>query len=276
MLLQHNLDRNLETYNTKAPFRYQCQLELPNGSLPSQSIRAAVVYCDEDVVSPVRISSLSVDPVNAQCCKVEFMDSAGLQLGFAYLYKSIPSDYITTFILDQYDCIKGHVNYNVQAADAMLQAAIMSGGTYRTGDNDFMLLPQCHLSMMRGIMRAIRVNDELTHKTVYFNPTIEMHTEEITASVNVGLADTSYVLSMAEPLEEGTTLETNPTFNGLTWLSVNNLDSINMVHESNPDYAIVNPFLLSGVHLVIRSADTSNVRVISTDRYTTFTGVRDV
>lgn len=276
MLLHHNLDRNLETYNTKAPFRYQCGLELPNGSLPSQSIRAAVVYCSEDVVAPVRLSTMAVDPVNAQCCKVEFTDSAGLRIGFAYLYKSLPEDYITTFILDQYECITGHVSYNAEASDAMLQAAVMSGGTYVTGDGDFTLLAQCHVPTFSGIMRAIRVNDELTHKTVYFNPTVEMHTELIPASVNTGLSSNSYVLSLAEPLDEGTTMDTNPTFNGITWLSVNNLDSIDMVHESDPDYAIDEPFLLEGVHLTVRSSDTSNVRVISTEKYTTFTGVNDV
>ena len=276
MPIQHNLDRNLETYNTKAPFRYSCALKLPNGNLPSQSIRAAVVYCYEDVVAPVRINSMSVDPVNAQCCKVEFTDFAGSAVGYAYLYKKLPSEFITTFILDQYDCITGHICYNAEAADAMLQAALTSGGRYVIQDNDFVLLPQCHIAMFRGILRAISVNGELTRRTVYFNPTIEMHTDYVAANLNAATASYSYIVSMAEVYDADVSVDVSSTLNGISWLAMNNLDSIDGASAESDTYAMDNPFVLTGVHLVIRASDTSNIRVISTDRYTTFTGVLDV
>ena len=60
MLQQHNEDRNDEAYNTKAPFRYECELALPEGSLPAMSILSLVVYCGDGVRPPVRLSSVSV------------------------------------------------------------------------------------------------------------------------------------------------------------------------------------------------------------------------
>lgn len=276
MLLQHNIDRTDAEYNTKAPFRYQCPLTLLSGTLPAQAIRSVVVYCDENIVPPVRITSLSVDPEAAECCGVLFSDAEGHAVGTAYLYKLEQGVFITTFILDQYDVIKGHVSYNTDATNAFLQAAIMSGGLLRMTDDDFLLLPQCHVASFKGHLRAIRVNGKLTHRHVNFNPTIEMRSEAVTAESNTGLAPYSYVVSLAEPLEQGETMDTSLSLNGITWLAMNNLFKVDGVAAQSPTYLLQHPFDIAGAHLVIRSSDTSNIRVISTERAITFTGVLDV
>lgn len=275
MLFQHNIDRNDAAYNTKAPFRYECPLNIGAGSLDTRNVRSIVAYCDEEATPPVRLHSVSLDPEHSGACRAEFTDAAGQQIGIAYLLKYI-GGFHTTFILNQYMVIKGHISYNSQLTEELMQAARMADGKYTTDDNDFVLLPQCHVARFKGHMRAIRINGTLTHSYVHIWPKIEMHSEYVTADLNAGYADRSYILSLAEPFEEGVSLDTNPTLNGLTWLSVNNLDSIDMSPAASDDYAIENPFLLSGVHLVIRSSDTSNIRVISTDKHVTFTGVQDV
>ena len=263
MLIQHNIDRNDESYNTKAPFTYESKLQLPGGTLPSQSVRSVVVYCQEGTMPPVRIVSSMFEDAYEDHVLLSFSDATGQEIGRARLYLATEAEYVTTFITDSFNVIKGHVCYNAKAAEVFRGATLEAGGRFMTEDNDFELLPQCHVAWMPGHCRAIRVNGWLTNKDVRINPTIEMHTAVSAATVNAEYADTSYVLSMAEPYIEATTFKDNPALNGICKLTLNNLDSVDMVHVSTPELYLHDGIWLGGVNLILRSSDTSNIRVIT-------------
>lgn len=278
MLLQHNEDRNDESYNTKAPFRYECELALPEGSLPAQSIRSLIVYCEDGIRPPVRLASVSIAHNEVANLVLEFTDFAGNLVGTANMYQTLQTPYATTFIYSANGVIKGHVCYNAEAANALADAARLSAGSFKTKESDFMLLPQCHVAWLSGHARALSVNGKATRRNVIINPTIEMHTDITSVSVPDSSQQVDcYVLSMAAHWTGGgVSIITNPAMNGLCKLAMNNVLTVDGATAADPDYLLADPVYIGGAHLVIRSSDTSNLRVISNGRAISVMGVQDV
>lgn len=278
MLQQHNEDRNDEAYNTKAPFRYECELALPEGSLPAMSILSLVVYCGDGVRPPVRLSSVSVAGNEAASLVLEFTDFAGSPIGTANMYKTLREAYVTTFIYSPDGVIKGHVCYNAEASAALSAAARVSAGVFRTGESDFVLLPQCHVAWLSGHARALGVNGRSTRRNVIVNPTVEMHTEITSMTVaDIASPVDCYVLGMASHwYGGGDSVASNPAMYGLCRLSMNNVITVDGATTADPDYLMADPVYIGGAHLVIRSSDTSNLRVISNGRAISVMGVQDV
>jgi hypothetical protein len=128
-------------------------------------------------------------------------------------------------------------------------AARVAGGTLKTGVNDFLLLPQCHVASFNGCMRAISVN-----KAVTTFPT------EITCSSDNIAVRLTLLSQLQIDVCKQITQKGQP--HGMRKISVG----------ENVEY---NAAKVDGKHLVLRATTLSNLRVLVDDKDILLKGVSD-
>lgn len=250
MLIHSNIDKHEASKNTKAPFMGHCDLDLGGYSMTPNSFLSVKIYMSEGLVPPARIDTITTDRIN-------FTDSSGTFIGSVFLpdesgniYKHNSGyPYLSTYIFNDNKVVVGHVT-TLQSTPLELQnAAKVAGGTFKTGVNDFLLLPQCHAASFNGCMRAIAVN-----KGVTTFPT------EITCS-QYNIAVKATLLSQLQ-IDICKKITQKGQSHGIRKISVGSGDACKSYN-------------VDGKHLVFRATTLSNLRVLVDDKDILLKGVSD-
>ena len=238
-MLQSNLDVTDAALNTKAPFRWDCPLELGSETLPMGSFVGIKVYITEDMLPPVRIHRITTTAV-------EFYDAKGSYVGSIELPAYIGA--ATGFILNKNGIISGHFSCVPEALTILRQAAIDAGGVYHTKPKDFVLLPQCHAQSMEGCARAIQLGSTVhtTNSTLYAG---QLTTVSVTEGTN-----TAAQISVHNTYKGNTTAT-----NQLCHLLVNGIT-----------------YWIGDQHISLLPGVQSNLRIEQDTSGFTFVGVTDV
>lgn len=250
MLIHSNIDKHEASKNTNAPFMGHCALDLGGYSMTPNSFLSVKIHMSEGLIPPARIDTITTERIN-------FTDSSGTFIGSVFL----PAEdgrisnhnsgypYLSTYIFNDNKVVVGHVT-TLQSTPLELQnAARVAGGTFKTGVNDFLLLPQCHVASFNGCMRAISVNKVVT----------TLPTEINCASDNIAVKPT--LLSQLQiDVCKKITQKGQP--HGIRKIRVDSRD----VYRSDS---------VDGKHLVIRATTLSNLRVLVDDKDILLKGVSD-
>ena len=164
-MLHANLDRTYAGLNTKAPFAYECGLHIGPWSFPNGSILGILVECDEKDVPPARLAliesereKLTVTFSGAdgnEICQWRNDTSEILQTP---VYAFDGKEYCSAFLTGDGNMVKGHIVFEKTLPRLLHDMARRSGSSIRPSTNDFVLLPQCHVSWSPRKCRRFTIN----------------------------------------------------------------------------------------------------------------------
>lgn len=160
MLISTNIDRSDEAINTKNPFQWQCPLMLQGVSLPLGCFVSIRVHMSENLRPPARLHRIKT---KGNLGSAMFCDANGEAIGSFMLAESADSGLCSSFIRTDAGVIAGQLTYSSELPSFLLTGAKKAGGTLETGQNDFKLLPQCHVPVFKGIGKAITIGGVTTN-----------------------------------------------------------------------------------------------------------------
>ena len=244
MLQTFNTDINDAAYNTNAPFTCDCALTVSGMRLPELAFLSIRIYCGVDVLPPVRLSSIQSDRQHDDRCRVVFADANGREVGSFTAMPHNNVQYLSTFITDASGVIRGHVCYEKAAAALLRRMAELEGGTATTEVTDFILLPQCHVSIPVLPTSAISINGTVFTGDVHLKCYQLMHTDIDNGTVSISVVGT------------------------YTERQSNDMLCTLVVGASS--------FQIEGGHIFIKTDATSNLRVLSNAERISLVGVQNV
>lgn len=243
MLISTNIDRTDSRLNTKAPFQWDCHLKIGETVLPAGAFLSIRIQCTENIRPPVRLHSVSV---KGPAGSAEFRDADGTVVGtWALFISSLSMGLISSFIYSPEGVIIGQITCDSDTPALLLGAARNVEGKTVTDNNDFKLLPQCHIPSLAGLCKSFNINGKTrTTDTILSTGT---RTE---AKFEAG----TYTISLMGAYKEPPAI-----LNGITSITV---DGISIDAK--------------GKHLLVHHGITSNLRVLNQGSTIQFKGVKDV
>ena len=159
MLSHNNIDRQDSQQVSNAPFTFTSTLTLRDSVIPTGSFLSLKVYVEEDYKVPFRIHSINPDG------RVIFCDASGTpvitwQTYAATKERNNDRPYISSLLYNMNGIIAGHVSCT-HTAIAVIRNVIESITTpYLVDANAFVLIPQCHVAMLKGQARSLGQIDD--------------------------------------------------------------------------------------------------------------------
>lgn len=253
-MLQSNTDRTDAARGTNAPFQWGCKLAFGAERLPADAFMSIRIYCVGGVIPPARLHSIQKLPSGNGI--ITFADSFGAVIGYWNIYKTNAdnTEIVTAYIRDANGLLRGHIacmpwvpNFFLNVASRHFQ------GEAVTDANDFILLPQCHIPVLKGACKKVLYKNatsiaDASHFATGSGTLLEMveaPTGTYTCSINVA----------------GSFAGDAPA-NGFCELHV-------LVGDTTTKYSLVDK------HLIIRAGTTSNLRVSVENTITVLSGVRN-
>ena len=244
MLTTYNIDRSDSEINTNFPFQWQCPLQLGSVRLPIGMVKSARVYCTEGILPPVRLHSVQI---NGGDGTAEFRDAQGVVVCYWKFSEQSSGDTVSAFLVNSYNVISGHIVCSSELPAMLFSIASANNNSITTDSDDFLLLPQCHVSDLTGFCKAFKVGNKI------YNEDITLAAGSYTSAE---FKDGVYTISLMSKYTASSDSAMNR--DGLLHLSVNG-----------------NTYYIGGRHLILRAGMTSNLRVTMSNSTITLKGVLD-
>lgn len=245
MLISTNIDRTDEALNTKAPFQWQCPLAIGGVRLPLGGFVSIKIYVTEDITPPVKLHKITI---KGDSGFIDFCDVDGTFVGRFHITNRTLGSLCSSFLRSQEGVIVGQLTYKPEIPLFFITQAKALGGTVTTDVQDFKLLPQCHVSNLRGVCKSITVGDVTTTDDVLLKFGRATRASLISGELEVGLIG-AYIKPEAQ--------------DGIETLIV------------QEDGVEVDRADVRGNHLIVRAGVTSNLRVAKENRIIRLKGVLD-
>lgn len=155
MLTHLNIEIPNSQKESKAPFTFESTLEINGQKMPQGSFLSVKVYVDGSVVLPVRLYCIR------QSGEVVFCDNRGTIVA---LWKTHPVTdkgikFVTSVLVNENGVLSGPIACTKQAVDIIRGVINSRSSDFYLPSNAFVLIPQCHVAMMPGSVKAISVTD---------------------------------------------------------------------------------------------------------------------
>ena len=243
-MIQYNVDRNSSIEQTKAPFTYDSTLSYGDTVLSVNDFVSIKITVTSSHVPPVHIARLT------QNKELIFSDSRGTDVGYVQLYDTTETDsLVSSVILSPTHIVAGHIVCSKNTINQLLGLLSRTSETVYFGSSAFVLLPQCHVAMLTGTCRSIRLGDVYT-----------------TANAAVHFKGSVYGKAPSSSNRYTLTINTVNSWDNLA-LPRNNI-CVLTVGSTN--------YWVGGCHLLFKHGVLSNLRVIHADNSIMLKGVTDV
>lgn len=155
MLSHTNIERENSQLESKAPFTFESTMLVDGQKVPQGGFLSIKVYVDSDVILPVRIYCVR------QNGDIVFCDKTGTIVAIWKTYSlTDPNlDYVTSLLFTEDGVIAGSVACTVQTLDIFRSLIYERNSDFFIPADAFVLIPQCHVAMMKGASKVIRVTD---------------------------------------------------------------------------------------------------------------------
>lgn len=256
MLTHTNIDRRDSVVVSKAPFTYESTLEINGAVLPAGSFVAVRVYVESGYRMPFRFHSVQPDG------KVWLCDSDGQLVCYWQTYEgteeiaSTDSPYVSSLLFKANGVIAGFISCTHTVVSLIRNIVETTFEPLHLPANTFVLIPQCHVSMIEGCGRAFGIGSQ-DDETVYTTSDIYISggTNEMiilsggTNSIQVNMTnDSERILEMAVP-------------NGICNIALKDDDGTKATVD------------VIGKSIIIKAQPESNLRVVKEDGTIRFIGV---
>lgn len=159
MLSHTNIDRQDSQQVSNAPFTFTSTLKLQESILPTGSFISLKVYVEEDYKVPFRFHSIRPDG------KLVICDAVGTPVitwqTFAATRERLNErPYVSSLLYNMNGVIAGHVSCTHTAIAVIRNVVESITVPYLLDAGAFVLIPQCHVAMLKGQCRAIRQIDD--------------------------------------------------------------------------------------------------------------------
>jgi len=165
MLTHTNIERSNSQNESKAPFTFESTMLVNGMRVPQGGFLSIKVYVDSDYTLPVHIHCIRQDGT------VVFADARGADVA---LWKTKAktdegAEYVTDFLYTDYGVIAGSIACTIQTLEIFRGAIAQRTSDYYLAAGSFILIPQCHIAMMKGSAKAIKISD------TYFTSDVTLH-----------------------------------------------------------------------------------------------------
>ena len=154
MLSHTNIDRQDSQQVSNAPFTFTSTLTMLDSVIPTGSFISLKVYVEEDYRVPFRFHGIRPDG------KLIICDAVGTPVITWQTYPSTRKrdndrPYISSLLYNMNGVIAGHVACTHTAIAVIRNVIETITEPYQLDANAFVLIPQCHVAMLKGQCRAI-------------------------------------------------------------------------------------------------------------------------
>ena len=266
-----NIDKTDAALNTKAPFNYDCSLAIGRFSLPANAFLSIKVYLDENYVTPVRISRITVvDSV----VYITFSDAVSHNIGtWSADSRVSDTDYVSGFIYDSTSVLRGHVVCQAETPGTLRAMVNYCGGIFDTRAGDFVLLPQCGVYVYKGKLKSFNVNGTWSTADATIKAGDNVELKVISNGDNTSRPhDIQYnIIGTASGLPSMSDIGESKILVGEM-----GIDTINIrqhIPGGGQKYTTFNE--VSGKNLILKAGISSNLRVVVDDDGINIKGVLD-
>jgi len=257
MLNHSNIDRSNSVETSPAPFTYESSMRMGSVTLPSDAFISIKVYVEGTYRVPYRIHSIQPDG------RINFCDATGQIRVYWQTYPTTEplsaqtGTYISSLLFNQYSIICGHICCPRTTLDTIRGVIESLQETMLLPADAFVLIPQCHIPLLKGQARSISVNG------TYLTGNVVLKAEGIVGTQGVVTAYTDDVLqvSLINTAEE---IAKRMEFNTLCAVAIKNKND-----------AQITGCTCYGKDIIIKSAIESNLRVTREDGKIVLKGVAD-
>lgn len=153
MLAHSNIDRLDSVQVSKAPFTYESTLNMAGNIVPSGSILSLKVYTEYNDSVPFRFHSIKPDGRLAIC------DKYGAIVAYWQTYATTEpgTEFVSSLLYNPNGVIAGHISCDTTLVNIIRNVVDSLSEDYFFPADAFVLIPQCHVAMLTGKGRSIRV-----------------------------------------------------------------------------------------------------------------------
>lgn len=257
-MLQHsNIDRQNSVEVSPAPFTYTSTLDMAGAQIPAGSFLSLKIYVTENYLMPFRFHSIRPDG------KVMICDARGSIVGYWQTFSETEPDvdYVSSVLLDMQGVLMGHVACTSQTISLIRRVVLSSLDTVFLDPKAFVFLPQCHIAVLSGYGRSFGIQSQ--------DNAMEYHTGDMEIALLGGTASQAQV-----EITGGTK----------TVLSVslsNKLETVQKRADEHGQNGICNLIVngqtvgCAGKSIIVKSAATSNLRVVMENNKVVLRGVNN-
>lgn len=251
MLSHSNIDRADSQQVSKAPFTFNSTLLMKDSLLPTGGFISLKLYVEEGYNVPYRIHSIRPDGA------VIFCDASGTPVATWQTYaktkvRNNARPYISSLIYNMNGVIAGHVVCTHTVISVIRNVVETIQAPYLIPPDSFVLIPQCHVAMLKGQCKAIQLRDD--NRVV-----------RTTGDLRLTFATTDDCL----------------------WVTEHDKIQLNMINTKDKVISMLKPngicsiriaggqtFNVDGCSIIIKANVESNVRVIKQNNSLIFKGVQ--
>lgn len=205
-MLQHsNIDRADSIQVSKAPFTYESTMEMAGNLIPAGSIISLKVYVEGNARVPFRLHSIQPDG------RVLICDSDGTIRAYWQTYETTEpdTDIVSSLLFNPNGIVAGHIACTQTVLSIIRQVVETNTSAYFLPSNAFVLIPQCHVSMLEGRGRVFGINSQGNEiATLNGNVTLVigstascvLSTDETATDISVSLTNTAETIRAEAPM----------------------------------------------------------------------------
>ena len=256
MLNHSNIDRSNSVETSPAPFTYTSSMKIGKVTLPSDAFISIKLYVEGTYKVPYRLHSIQPDG------RINFCDATGQIRVYWQTYPTTEAlseqtgPYVSSLLFNNYNMIAGHICCTRLTVDILRTIIDSLQADMLLPADAFVLIPQCHIPMLKGQARSISINGTYMTSDVILKSEAAEESDGVITNIEGGTVQVSLTNTKTE-------IENASNYNTLCRVAVKNKNENETVYDCD------------ALDIIIKAAVESNLRVTREDGKIVLKGVAD-
>ena len=257
MLNHFNIDRSNSVETSPAPFTYTSSMKIGSVTLPADAFISIRIYVEGEYKVPYRLHSIQPDG------RINLCDATGQIRAHWQLYpvteplSDQTGPYVSSLLFNNYNMIAGHICCTRATIDVLWSIIESSQSALMLPADAFVLIPQCHIPMLKGQARSISINGTYMTSDIVLKSEAAEGTDGVITNINGGTVQISLTNTATE-------IEQESSYNTLCKISIKNKNDIE-----------ITGYTCDAMDIIIKAAIESNLRITREDGKIVFKGAAD-